>query len=47
MVVDSGQGRIESVARRLPVGLGCRELAAKLGVDPETVENDAATDAPF
>jgi len=23
------------------------ELAAKLGVDPETVESDAATDAPF
>ena len=31
MVVDSIQGRIESVARRLLVGLACRELAAKLG----------------
>ena len=31
MVVDSGQGRIESVARRLLVGLAWRELAATLG----------------
>ena len=31
MVVDSGQGRIDSIARRLAVSFGCRELAAKLG----------------